>query len=188
MQYEDRLRKADFCVDDAPLAAVRAFVAEHHYARGGSNTATFAHGLYSLAGDLCGVAWWIPPTKHAARTVDDDWTRVLALTRMAVAPNVPKNACSFMLARSVRVIFADGRFRTLLAYADTGRGHEGGVYRAAGWTHVGLCKPSDTWVDAEGRQASRKAGPRTYTKAEMEARGYRRLLTAKRKYVLKNGK
>ena len=38
VSYEDRLRKTDWYVADCPLAEAQALIAEHHYAKGGSNT------------------------------------------------------------------------------------------------------------------------------------------------------
>jgi hypothetical protein len=174
--YEGRLRKCEWVVLPVPLSVADGLVCEHHYAGGGSNTATFTHGLFR-AGDLMrclGVAWWIPPTKGAARkTWAGDWRRVLSLSRLVVLPGVPKNACSFLLARSVRSVRGGGAWECLVTYADTWRGHTGGIYRVSGWEDCGLTKPEAVWVDGRGRMVSRKAGPKTRTKAEMVALGCR---------------
>jgi hypothetical protein len=41
-----RLRARDYAVTVAPFSEARAFIVEHHYARGASNTASVCHGLY----------------------------------------------------------------------------------------------------------------------------------------------
>jgi len=172
--YDGRLRKADYVVIDVPLKTAQELVSKFHYCKGGSNTRTFTHGLVERAtGRVVGVAWWIPPTKLAAMTVSDDWRRVLSLSRMVIAPGVPKNAATFLLAASVKAIANDGRFPHLVTYADAGEGHDGAVYKLAGWTPAGETKPEAQWVDQEGRHVARKAGRRTRTKAEMEALDYR---------------
>ena len=184
---ENRLIKKDWEVRPVPLDQAQALVREYHYARGGSNTGTFVHGLYHrLTNLLVGVVWWIPPTKGAAATVNPDWKRVLNLTRMVMIPGVPKNACSFLLARSVKAIKRDGRFVTLLTYADQGEGHDGGVYRAANWQYVGESSAEERWIDpTTGRHVARKAGGKTRTAAEMESLGYiRGGKTRKHKFVL----
>ena len=170
----DRLRKDDWYAADAPLAAAQRMVAEHHYARGGSNTAVYVHGLYERATDkLFGVAWWLPPTRVACESVNkEDWKKVLSLTRLVMLPDAPKNACTFLLARSVAMIRADGRFVSLVTYADESQGHAGGIYRASNWNYVGRTGPYTRWTDPEtGRQVAAKATVNR-TKAEMEARGY----------------
>lgn len=163
------------------LKAAAAFIAQHHYAGGCSNTATYLHGLWK-DGALCGVVWWIPPgspnvARWTARQFEGDvcWkTQVLTLSRMALAPSVPKNGASWMLARSVRLIRADRRYRVAVTYADRRQGHDGGVYRASGWTYTGESAKEPSWLDPQGRQVARKA-KKNRTKGEMLALGYTRL-------------
>jgi len=187
MAFENRLRKEDWEVRPAPLAEAQEMVRKYHYARGGSNTAVYVHGLYRKGDDaLCGVAWWLPPTRVACESVDrGQWQRVLSLTRMVLVPGVPKNACSFLLARSVAAIRKDGRFVALVTYADESQGHTGGVYRAAGWDYVGRTGPYPRWLDGDGKQVAPKA-TKNRTKAEMEALGHRKVgAFHKHKYVLR---
>lgn len=167
----ERLRKADWEVRTVPLSAVQDFVRQYHYARGGSNTATYRHGLFRAGCDgLLGVAWWIPPTKSAAlATFPEDWRAVLSLSRLALHPEVPKNGASFLLARSRRAIDT-ARWRCFITYADEWQGHTGGIYRADNWQYVGLTKSERTYVK-DGVRIARKAGPKTRTHAEMLALG-----------------
>lgn len=164
------LHKAEYRVATASLDTCRRLVTEHHYAHGGSNTATFRHGLFTAteAGACLGVAWWLPPTKTAAlATWDGDWRRVLSLSRVVLVPGLPTNAASYLIGRSIRLIRQDGRFRCLVTYADTQQGHTGAIYRATNWEYMGLSTPEPTYVDGEGRMVARKAGPRTRTRTEM---------------------
>jgi hypothetical protein len=188
---QNTLRASEWDVRPAPLAEAQALVREFHYARGGSNTAVYVHGLYhratdELAGDfLCGVAWWLPPTRVACESVNrEHWQRVLSLTRMVMRPGVPKNACSFLLGRSVKAIKKERRFVSLVTYADESQGHTGGVYKAANWEYVGRTGPYPRWLDEGGRQVAPKATVNR-TKAEMEKLGYRKVGSFyKHKYVL----
>ena len=152
----------------------RRFMRTHHYAKGGSNTSVYLHGLFA-AGDLfdeqCqGIAWWLPPTPDAARaTYPANWQGVLSLSRLAILPGVPANACSFLLGRSRRLI--DRKlWPCLVTYADQWRGHTGAIYRADNWHYEGLTKPQRVYQIGE-RMVARKAGPTTRTHAEMLALG-----------------
>jgi len=183
----NRLRKEEWDVRPVPFAVAQELVRKHHYARGGSNTRVYTHGLVNRATQECvGIAWWIPPTRAAGESVDKDrWRQVLALTRMVIKPGVPKNACSFLLAGSTRLIRRDGRFTSLVTWADEAHGHTGGVYRAANWEYAGKTKASSLWVDALGRQVARKA-TRSRTVAEMRAAGLRQLPpSCKHKFVMR---
>lgn len=170
---ELKLRKKDWFVDDAPLRQAQEMVAMHHYARGGSNTAVYVHGLYRKEdGILCGIAWWLPPTRVACESVNkEQWKKVISLTRMVILPGMPKNACTFLLARSVERIRRDGRFVSLVTYADESQGHNGGVYRAANWDYVGRTGPYPRWQDADGRQVAPKS-TKNRTKDQMLSLGY----------------
>lgn len=171
----ERLRKGDWEVLPVPLGHGQGMTVEHHYSQGGSNTGTYMHGLFRVGDCLrCkGMCWWLPPTRSAAEASwDGDWQQVLALSRMVILPEVPSNGASFLLSRSVRLVTADGRFRCLVTYADTWRGHTGAIYRAANWEYLGLTEPEGVWVDGRGRMVARKAGPRTRTKKEMLELGY----------------
>lgn len=158
------LHKKDWIVHPANIDQARAIVRSEHYSGGASNTGII-HGLYRakpLA--LCGVAWWIPPTRTCAAAWWSKPEEVLSLSRLAILPEVPKNGCTFLLARSVRIL--PPQWRCLITYADTWQGHTGAIYRAAGWEYMGLTKPERTYVK-DGRMLARKAGPRTRTHAEM---------------------
>jgi len=171
MNYENRLRKNDWHVETVPLLKCQEMVKEYHYAKGGSNTATYRHGLFKNgSGDCMGIAWWIPPTKSAANaTYPLNWRGVLALSRMVINPSVPKNACTFLLAKSMKLIDR-GKWPCLVTYADEWQGHTGTIYKACNWVYFGMTKPEAVYVK-DGRMIARKAGPKTRTKAEMLAMG-----------------
>lgn len=176
------VKACDYEVRPISLAEGRAFIIQHHYSKGCSNTAVYVHGLFRKNDDaLLGVAQWLPPTKVAAESVNkENWQRVLSLTRLAVHPDVPKNGATFLMGRSMRLIEQDQKWVSLVTYADEFMGHTGAIYRAANWQYVGLMKPNPRWEDENGRQVARKA-TKSRTNAEMEALGYR-LVGAYRKH------
>ncbi len=169
-----QLRKADWEVRSVCLEFAQRFVRMHHYARHGSNTRTYLHGLFrrgDVFDEQCqGIAWWLPPTRSAAEaTFPERWSGVLCLSRLAIMPGVPSNACSFLLARSRRLIDREV-WPCLVTYADEWRGHTGAIYRADNWQYVGLTEPHATY-QLDGVLVSRKAGPKTRTHGEMLALG-----------------
>lgn len=187
----ERLHKKDWEVRTVPLLVAQELVRKYHYSKGGANTATYRHGLFKKGSDECvGVAWWIPPTKGAAlATWHGPFTEVLALSRLAIAPEVPKNAAVFLMMNSVKLIKKAKRFKCLVTYADDWQGHVGTIYKAGGWEYRGKTAPEATWVKPDGQMVARKAGPKTRTKAEMLALGYimkGRFSKHKYRYVLEN--
>lgn len=169
-----KLRKAEWEVRAVNIGTARRMVEANHYAAGASNTATYLHGLFradEIFDEQCrGVAWWIPPTRTAAEaTFPGRWQGVLCLSRLVILPDTPKNACTFLLSRSRRLI--DPKlWPCLVTYADDYRGHTGAIYRADNWTYCGKTKPERTYL-INGRMTARKAGGNTRTHAEMLALG-----------------
>lgn len=185
----DVFRKEDFCVvrissKDPRFQSCRRFIEYYHYSRKCSNTAVYMDALYLRNGiNILGVAQWLPPTRVAAESVNREWTKVISLSRLCVHPLVPKNAASFLLAHSEKLIIKDRRFISLVTYADQFMNHSGKIYLAANWTDLGLQKPQPRWEDAEGRQIAKKA-TRTRSKSEMLSLGYRMVgCFAKRKFI-----
>jgi hypothetical protein len=170
----DRLKRSEWLVQDIPLKQARDFIVEHHYSKGCSNTRVYSHGLFRVdSPTLYGVTMWLPPTKVAAQSVNKDkWQKVLSLTRLACHPDAPKNAASFLMASSIKLIKREGRFVSLVTYADVRMGHTGAIYKATNWNYVGEMKGSPAWIDpSTGKQVARKSTI-SRTKKEMLDLGY----------------
>lgn len=162
---ELRFHGADWVVRPIDFDQGYRFIEQHHYAGGASNTAVAVHGLFRYGhGELMGVAWWLPPTKPAAQFVSADWRNVLSLSRFVVADAVPKNAATYVQARSIRLLPA--RWSVLLTYADEWRNHTGFIYRLAGWEELGMTRRKPVYM-LKGKLISPKAGPKTRTHKEM---------------------
>lgn len=71
------LRRRDYFAKTIDLAVARDLIQKYHYAGGGSNTRVFTHGLFHIErpDEALGVAWWIPPTKSAALSVNTQLAR-----------------------------------------------------------------------------------------------------------------
>lgn len=169
-----RLRKRDWRVEPVSFDTARRLIEAFHYAGGVSNAAVHVHGLFRkdsfFEGECVGIAWWLPPIIQAARSsLPENPHGVLALSRLVIAPDVPRNACSFLLSRSRRLIDAR-RWPCFITYADEWRGHTGAIYRADNWTCMGRTRPERVYVK-NGRMIARKAGARTRTHEEMIALG-----------------
>ena len=185
--YSDRLRKSEWEVRAVALSTAQDITRRHHYARGGSNTAVATHGLFRIGDfweyDCRGIAWWLPPTKSAAlATYPENWNGVLSLTRLVIVPDVPKNACSFLLAGAMKLLDRK-RWPCLVTYADPWQGHEGTIYKATNWQYVGQSKPERIYM-LNGVLKSRKYGPRSRNHSEMLALGCEVMgKTAKHKFT-----
>ena len=172
------LRADDWLVERIPHAEGAAFIKAHHYAKGCSNTGQMFGLRRRSDGALMGASVWLPPTKLAAINAckldgkdPERWRGVLALSRLAVHPDVPTNGASFMIGRCVRALRKAKVYHLLVTYADESQGHTGAIYRATNWAPAGKTKPEPRWLSKDGAQVARKA-TRTRTNAEMKALGH----------------
>lgn len=123
-----------------PITLRRAndFVANFHRHSGRTvrNGGKFAIGA-ETDGELVGVA--IVGNPVSATLMDGFTAEVL---RVCVAPNGPRNACSFLYGRCWRIWQQMGGLRLVTYTLDT----EGGAsLRGAGWKIVGRTKPHRRW-------------------------------------------
>jgi hypothetical protein len=171
------LRKSEWEVDTCSLKIAQELVRRFHYSHGGSNTRVVTCGLWRRGvreeSECYGAAWYLPPTRTAAKSVcKDNPGGVLSLSRLVCIPEAPKNSASFLIRHSMRFIDRR-RWPVLLTYADTWQGHGGGIYKAlkdAGWIESGLTKPEKTYVK-DGVMICRKSCNKTRTHEEMLALG-----------------
>ena len=105
-------------------------IRDNHYLQ--STPAGARHRYLITAGihGIVGAAMWGRPV---ARMEDQEYT--LELTRFWTADCTPKNTESFALGYMIRDLEVKGYDR-LIAYASTGEGHEGTIYRATNWKVV----------------------------------------------------
>lgn len=178
---ENPLRKSEWFVETCSRHEAQRLVAEYHYAQLSSPVISCRHGLFRYDDPVrCqGAALWIPPTREAAVKVlkqldlkgEVPWQRVLALSRLVVAPEVPTNGASFLMTCSEKLIRKDGVWKVLVTYADTRLGHTGAIYKATGWTYLGETGASRSYIREDGMMIANKTGSRHRSEAEMAALG-----------------
>ena len=184
--WADPLNKHEWIIRQIPHRDAVAFITKHHYAKGAANTSVARYGLYHQEGsELLGAILYMPPPGQAAKATDPHHPeRVLALSRLAIAPEAPKNAASHLISRSVGLL--PEKYETIATWADTARGHHGTIYQAANWRYRGMTTPQPMFRDHNGVMVSRKRGPKTYTINEMLELGHELVgRFARHKYILR---
>ena len=182
------LQKHDWWVRPIAMKDARDLVETYHY----SHTSPYpfgvrTHGLWKNdKEEAFGVAWWHVANKPlSVQLCPEDWKKVMNLSRMAIVPEAPKNSASFLLRHSINLLKKEKSWKCLVTFADTWQNHTGAIYKASGWTYLGLTTPKEVWVDSNGSLAARKYGPKFYTKSEMDTLGYKLLgKFPKHKFVL----
>lgn len=78
------------------------------------------------------------------------------IKRLVLSPACPRNSESRFIGRTISLLRKRCAVKGIVTYADTGAGHSGIIYRATGFTYLGLTSPrTDFWVGDRNVGAAR---------------------------------
>lgn len=145
-QAVDGLALSDIRVAEVHTQYVDREIHRNHYL---DTVPAGARHRYLVTGGLrygvIGGAMWGRPVARM-----EDQERTLELTRFWTEDWTPKNAESYALGRMIRDLRSKGQYDRLIAYASTGQGHEGTIYKATNWTDLGV-RDVASWENRPGR-------------------------------------
>jgi hypothetical protein len=131
------------------------WIAQRHYLGYAPAGARLRLAVYHNGRCVGGMLWDRPIARHI-----DQWT-VLELTRMYLLDECPRNSesrCLGLATRMIRRLFPE--VRQLIAYSDPSYGHQGTIYKAAGWVFDGVTVGKE-WTPRNGVLRRNKAtGPK----------------------------
>lgn len=77
--------------------------------------------------------------------------KVLELRRLCCIDDTPKNTESYFIGRTLQWLKKNTDIETIISYADMTYGHEGTIYKASNFKHVGISPPGKV-IMHEGRR------------------------------------
>jgi hypothetical protein len=140
-----------------PWLVGRGMIRQFHYLHQCSPIGRIAYGIFANAdaiAPLIGVLMVSVPVN-----LNEDQEHTLEIQRLFILDVTERNAesrCLGIVLRDVRRRFPE--ITRIIAYADPNAGHEGTIYKAAGFTYEGLSAPGGTTHGPERRGTPR---PRT---------------------------
>jgi hypothetical protein len=138
-------------VAEVPLGTVRTLIERNHYSRSCPAVASRAFAIF-LGKQLHGAAVFSNGSAHAGRLVVAGVPQhVVTLSRLWLSDRLPKNAESRVLGIILRMLRREGRHKVLLTFADPAVGHDGTIYRAAGFTYLGTTAP-ESYILIAGKE------------------------------------
>lgn len=141
---------AGYEVHPIPYRDAMEMVVRHHYLHRKA-PASFCYGLFDEMGSVVGVVvYGKPASPSLCRGVagEDESARVLELTRLWIADVTPKNAESFLIGNSLKML--PDEFDIIVSFAEIDAGHSGVVYQATNWIYTGLSDRHVEWrLDGE---------------------------------------
>jgi len=117
---------------------IKDFVETWHYSKSINGCITdYCYALYDTNGEMKGAMFYgkmamANQWKRFAENIGD----VIELRRLCCVDDTPKNAESFFIGRSLRLLKADWAGSIVVSYADKEFGHQGTIYKASNFKQL----------------------------------------------------
>lgn len=172
-------------------AAARHAVESWHYSRSMPVGPLATFGVWERGAFVGAVLFGRGATPNIGKPFGLAQTEVCELVRVALAPH--ETPVSRVLAIAVRMLRRGSPgLRLVVSYADSKEGHHGGIYQAAGWSHIGRASTARVVVvfgeTLHPKSANTRWGPSAgslaWLRANVDPDAQAMLLPAKYKYAL----
>ncbi len=145
---EDKV--TDYFVEKVPTNAIEDFVRKNHYSKSVRGLhISYCFGLFSPSGKfgipklIGAMMFGIPAMAGVAESyMPETPDRVIELNRLCCIDDTVKNTESYFIGKAISWLKKHTNYKLILSYADTFQGHEGVIYKATNFIHLGMTKPS----------------------------------------------
>lgn len=150
-----------YTVKPVDLSDIRQFVEHWHYSKS-VNGIRISHcfGLFDGETLIGAMIYGSLAMANAWRKYGDQECDVIELRRLCCIDDTPKNTESYFIGKTIRWLKQNTTYRIIVSYADTHHGHNGTIYKASNFQHIGMTAKGKKIVH-NGREYHDKA-IRTY--------------------------
>jgi hypothetical protein len=136
-------RVKDYTVTPIDISDVREFIETHHYS-GNVNGIRICQcfGLYDEDTLIGGMIYGAMAMANAWKKYGECESDVVELRRLCCIDDTPKNTESYFIGRTLRWMKQNTEFKVVISYADAHYGHEGTIYKASNFQHIGMTAKS----------------------------------------------
>jgi len=134
------MRIKDFRIRLLERKQIKEFVEEWHYSKSINGLRiSYCFGLYN-GDDLIGVTIFGAPAMNnqASKWNPTNPDKLLELRRMCCIDDTPKNTESYFIGKCLKWLKKNTEIEVIISYADMTYGHEGTIYKASNFEHVGI--------------------------------------------------
>lgn len=126
----------NYFVEEIPPKVAQEIVIANHYLHRRAPCSK-AYGMFDSIGQIVGVViYGVPASSTLLRGIcgDDEAKNVYELSRLWISDEVPKNAESWLISRSIKNLDRE----IVVSFADSSQNHYGYVYQSANFFYTGL--------------------------------------------------
>ncbi len=137
------MKVKDFTVESCSINQIRSFVELWHYSHN-VNGITLSQCFALLNGtELIGaMIYGKLGMANAWKKYAPHENEVLELRRLCCIDDTPKNTESYFIGKTLKYLRKHSSAKVVISYADTHYGHEGTIYKAANFKHLGMTNKS----------------------------------------------
>ncbi len=134
-----------YVVRPIPSDVATRMVVQNHYLHRRAS-AMYCFGLFDGTTMLGCIIYGKPASPAPCKGVcgPDEAAHVIELTRLWVSDSSERNAESYLIGASLRMLPRE--FDVILSYAEIAAGHRGVVYQATNWLYTGLSSAHKDWT------------------------------------------
>ena len=133
------IKVSDFIIEPVPRSAIQSFVERWHYSHstnGVQQTQCFA--LFDDMKMIGAMMYALPSMKStAAKYNPDNPLRCWELRRLCCIDDTPTNTESYFIGQTLKWLRRNTDIEVIISYADLEFGHEGVIYKATNFIHLG---------------------------------------------------
>ena len=133
------MRVRDFIVKPCEIQDIREFVETWHYS-GNVNGLRVAQCFALYNGDelIGSMIYGALGMANAWKKYGESEAEVVELRRLCCIDDTPKNTESYFIGSTLRWLRQNTDYKVVVSYADAHYGHEGTIYKASNFRHVGM--------------------------------------------------
>ena len=129
----------DFIVKPSNLRVTRDFIEKWHYSRNVNGlTISQIFGLFYEKNLIGAMIYGSLAMANQWKKYAEEESKVVELKRLCCIDKTPKNTESYFIGKTLRWMKQNSDYDLVVSYADTFYGHEGTIYKASNFKHMGL--------------------------------------------------
>ena len=129
----------DFIVKPSNLRVTRDFVEKWHYSRNVNGLRiSQIFGLFHEKNLIGAMIYGALGMANNWKKFVEAESKVVELKRLCCIDKTPKNTESYFIGKTLRWMKQNSDYDLVVSYADTYYGHEGTIYKASNFKHMGL--------------------------------------------------
>ena len=129
----------DFIVKPSNLRVTRDFIEKWHYSQNVNGlTISQIFGLFYEKNLIGAMIYGSLAMANTWKKYAKEESKVVELKRLCCIDKTPKNTESYFIGKTLRWMKQNSDYDLVVSYADTYYGHEGTIYKASNFKHMGL--------------------------------------------------